>query len=90
MNNEAELIKINRKIDTLSDKLESIDIKLNKLLTMMNDVIKGNCDKMGNHIDFIESVYEKVRAPLGYICNKVNYLTNYPSDSITLTNVPNN
>jgi hypothetical protein len=30
---------------------------------------------MGTHIDFIETVYENVKHPLGYICNKFNYLT---------------
>ncbi len=26
---------------------------------------------MGEHIEFVESVYEKVKNPLSYICNKI-------------------
>ena len=29
---------------------------------------------MGEHIDFVETVYENVKNPLGYICGKINYL----------------
>ena len=28
---------------------------------------------MGNHIDFVENVYDNVKNPLGFICNRVNY-----------------
>ena len=90
MTNNVELISINNKIDTLFDKLEKIDCKLEKLLEIMNHEIKNNCDKMGNHIDFIESVYSKVRTPLGFICSRVNYLINYNQDSINLTSLPEN
>ena len=31
--------------------------------------------KMSQHIDFIERVYDNVKNPLGYICNKLNYYT---------------
>ena len=30
---------------------------------------------MGSHIDFIENVYAHVKHPLGYITNKIRYLT---------------
>ena len=30
---------------------------------------------MGSHIDFVEDVYDNVKNPLGFICNKVNYLS---------------
>ena len=30
---------------------------------------------MSQHIDFIERVYDNVKNPLGYICNKLNYYT---------------
>ena len=33
------------------------------------------CKKMGSHIDFIEKVYANVKHPLGYITNKIRYLT---------------
>ena len=30
---------------------------------------------MGEHIDFIENVYDNVKNPLGYLCNKLNSFT---------------
>ena len=90
MTDNIDLININSRIDILFEKLEQVDCKLEKILGIMNHEIKGNCDKMGNHIEFIESVYSKVRAPLGFICNRVNYLINYNQDSITLTTLPEN
>jgi hypothetical protein len=29
---------------------------------------------MSGHIDFVENVYENVKSPLGFICNKVGSL----------------
>ena len=41
--------------------------KLDKLET-----IEENCSKMGNHINFVEAVYETMRTPLQYISNKLS------------------
>ena len=30
---------------------------------------------MGEHIDFVENVYENVKNPLGYIYNKLSYVS---------------
>ena len=30
---------------------------------------------MAGHINFVENVYDKVKKPLGYICNKVKILS---------------
>jgi hypothetical protein len=37
---------------------------------MDNNIIK-NCDKMGDHIDFVNNVYDTVKVPLHYLSNKV-------------------
>jgi hypothetical protein len=36
---------------------------------------KQNCDKMSNHIDFIERVYEYIKKPLFYITNKFKIMS---------------
>lgn len=84
MNDEikADLININetnetneritnleRKMELILEKLEKLD-KLDKLEKLEN--IEENCAKMGNHINFVEAVYETVRAPLQYISNKLS------------------
>ena len=38
----------------------------------LDDELIPECKKMGSHIVFIESVYDTVKHPLGYLCNKIN------------------
>ena len=72
-NIEILLIKLSDKIDQLNEKLSE-------------DVLP-ECQKMGSHIDFVENVYETVKYPLGYLCNKVKTLTGYhPTHSLTIEN----
>ena len=56
----------NKRIKNLENKMELILEKLDKL-----ENIENNCSKMGNHINFIETVYETVRAPLQFVSNKL-------------------
>ena len=57
----------NKRIKNLEKKMELILEKLEKL-----EQIEENCSKMGNHITFVETVYETVRAPLQFISNKLS------------------
>mgnify|MGYP004002195991 CR=1 FL=1 len=41
---------------------------------------------MGQHIDFVENVYDNVKHPLGYITNKIKYLTSNSSEQYALHN----
>ena len=59
----------NKRIKNLENKMELILEKLEKLEKLEN--IEKNCLKMGNHINFVETVYETVRAPLQFISNKL-------------------
>lgn len=68
MSNEINSINnISKRMSTLESKMELILEKLEKIDKLDN--INDNCEKMGNHINFIEAVYETVRAPLQYISN---------------------
>ena len=69
---KEEIVKINKKLDLILEFLEK-DVKV-------------NCDKMGEHIDFVENVYDNVKNPLGYLCNKINYFSKKDSN-YTLENV---
>ena len=40
---------------------------------------------MSSHIDFVENVYDTVKHPLGYLCNKIKRLTT--NTTYTLTNI---
>ena len=40
---------------------------------------------MSGHINFVENVYDTIKNPLTFICNKVNILTG--AETMELTNV---
>jgi len=65
----------NSRLDKIEEKLTIIDDKLNLLLEKMEINVK-ECNKMREHIDFIENVYDTVKNPLNFICDKVNIFSN--------------
>ena len=62
---------IRNEIASLKIKIERIEEKLDAILQKMDTNIIKNCDKMGEHIDFVNNVYDTVKVPLHYISNKV-------------------
>lgn len=81
-NNQKKLIRLENKINDNQNKLEAkllkinnvINNKLDNLLNIINKDLKKSCEKMNSHINFIESVYENLKAPINYISNKFNTL----------------
>jgi hypothetical protein len=61
-------------MEDIERRLSEMEKKLDLILSLLEENVKPNCDKMGSHITFVESVYDNVKNPLGFICNKVNYL----------------
>ena len=60
--------------------LEQQKVELSALLHdcakwMKNDQLIKICQRNQIEVDFIEKVYDNVKNPLGYICNKINYYT---------------
>tara|TARA_B110000967_G_scaffold75553_1_gene78217 strand:- start:573 stop:809 length:237 start_codon:yes stop_codon:yes gene_type:complete len=55
-------------------RFDNLEKKLDLILLLLENDVKPNCNKMSSHIDFIDTVYENVKNPLGFICSKVNYL----------------
>ncbi len=72
--NHDKIISLEKNIHDITNKLDDINNKLDTLLIMCNNDIKPNCEKMNEHITFVNDVYEKVRLPLSYLCNKFNYI----------------
>ena len=64
------------KINNLEKKINKIDDKLNELISLMNEN-KQDCEKMSIHIDFINSIYEQMKAPIDFICNKFKLISDY-------------
>jgi hypothetical protein len=63
------------KLDSLEEKINDLDDKLSDILILLERDIKPNCNKMSSHIDFVDNVYDTVKSPLNFICNKVNLLS---------------
>ena len=57
----------------MSDINERIEQKLDEILFILKKDISKNTKKMGDHIDFVETVYENVKSPLGFICNTITH-----------------
>jgi hypothetical protein len=77
------------KMDFIISKLSSIEQKLDLLINEVNTEIKPNCNRMNKHIDFIEKVYNVVKSPLGFMCERVNYLTKNKTYSLDDNNNDN-
>lgn len=71
-NNNVDIKIINNNINLLNEKINLIEIKLDILINKIDNNVIIKCDKMSSHIDFINNVYENVKNPLNYICNKIN------------------
>ena len=73
-------------IKELKEEMKEMNKKLDLILNFLEKDVKINRDKMGDHIDFVEKVYDNVKNPLGYLCNKLNYFSN-KNDRYTLENI---
>ena len=67
---------IRNEITNLKSQVERIEEKLDIILQKLDNNIIKNCDKMGDHIDFVNNVYETVKVPLHYISNKIHKIVN--------------
>ena len=63
------------KIGIIEKRLEKIDHKLDELILLTRENEK-KCDKMTSHIDFINSIYEKLKAPIEFISDKFKLISN--------------
>ena len=71
-------------MDEIEKRLDLIEKKIDIIMdTLLNNVDK-NCEKMGNHINFIEKVYDNVKNPLYFICNKINNITRIDKHKIDM------
>ena len=75
--------EVKSKLDSLEEKINDLDDKLSDILILLERDIKPNCNKMSNHIDFVDNVYDTVKNPLGFICSRVGKLSSNESHSLT-------
>lgn len=72
--NESIYIDENYSISllSLSKKVDKIQQDIDRILILLQTDVKNNCDKMSEHIDFIDGVYTKLKCPIDYIVAKIN------------------
>jgi len=72
---EDEEISRQDKLDDILEKLNNIEKKLSILMEKTQENSE-NCQKMSNHIDFIEKVYSTLKSPLEYVTGKLGFAGN--------------
>ena len=63
------------KMGIMDKKLDKIEHKLDELILLTQENEK-KCEKMSSHIDFINSIYEKLKIPIEYISDKFKLISN--------------
>ncbi len=76
---------VENRISELEKQYSRIEEKLDLIISIFQKDVAPNCEKMSGHIDFVENVYENVKNPLGYLCNKVGSFIG--NDSYSLDNI---
>ena len=87
-------MSVEERVQNLEQHQQRIEDKLDQIMEILESKVSKNCEKMSEHIDFIDTVYDNVKNPLGFICNKVGSIMgsseNYAiADKEKVTSGPN-
>ena len=63
--NDISLLSLSKRVDKLQEDID-------RILILLQTDVKKNCDKMSEHIDFIDGVYTKLKCPIDYVVAKIN------------------
>ena len=55
-------------LDKMNEMIKDNNETLKRIEDKLDNKVTNECEKMGSHIDFVESVYEKLRHPIDSIC----------------------
>ena len=55
--------------------MKVISSKLDKLIEIIEKDVREDCKKMSAHINFIEKVYENVKSPMYFLCDRFKSLS---------------
>ena len=76
------LEEIKKQLTALDNKMTLVDAKIDRIL----ELVETDCKKMREHIDFVETVYDKVKTPFNYVMDRVSYLVYNDDVSLTIAN----
>lgn len=74
-------VDIEDKILLLEKEIFDVHSKLDMILDVLNNSVNMNCKKMGDHIGFVEAVYDSIRHPLGFLCRQISSFSTYTNDN---------
>ena len=69
-----------------NEDVKELKDRLDKIENLLSNEILKNCNKMSNHIDFIERIYDYIKYPLFYISDRIKYLASLQS-TITFSDI---
>ena len=75
------------KIHDIYNRIERIEYKLDNIKYMLENNIKSN-DKMNEHIDFVDSVYNTMKTPITKICNIMSCIAYKPNSQEPVLEFP--
>lgn len=55
-------------------EIAALNDRLDRIERLLQTEVVAKCNKMSNHIDFIECIYDYVKAPLFYISERMRAL----------------
>lgn len=84
MNINTSIDQINNRLDRIEENQRMMSDKLDIIIKILENDVKINCEKMSNHINFVDTVYDNVKHPLGFLCNKLNILSSDQDTKYTL------
>ena len=65
------ILKLEKRLNKIESKIDKLTELFNKIDSKIDDNLSDNCNKMTNHIDFIESIYIQLKNPIEYITTKI-------------------
>jgi hypothetical protein len=60
-----------KELEKMAVKMEKLELIMERLEAKIDDSVSVNCKKMGEHIDFVEDVYDNMRSPMQFMMNKI-------------------
>lgn len=81
-----EIKEIKEMLTIMNKNIERNNQLLHIISSKMDKEVIEECKKMGSHINFVQEVYENVKHPLNYICDIINFNSNFKQINDDTTN----
>lgn len=78
MSNNVDVSVLFAEIKELQNKLETIEKNISEKL----DKISKETEKMDQHVDFVQGIYDKIKSPFHFTMNKISVLSGNSPEKI--------